>query len=186
VPEAYAAEVPYGVVVWLHGASAFDWPELLARWKPLCQRHDLILVAPKAADSTRWTAGEAGLVDRLLLEVAAAYHVDPARVVVCGQERGGTLAFVAAFRNREMIRAVAAVEAAPAARPPENDPVRRLAVYLATAHGSPIARAVESALAAFRQERIPVTAKNLGDVPRGLNAGELAELARWIDALDRI
>jgi serine protease Do len=186
VPEAYAAEVPYGVVVWLHAAGGFEWTELLARWKPLCQRHDLILVAPKAADSGRWTPGEVGLVNRLLLEVAAAYHVDPARVVVCGQEGGGTLAFVAAFRNREMIRAVVAVEAAPAARPPENDPVRRLAVYLATAHGSPIARAVESALAAFRQERIPVTAKNLGDVPRGLNAGELTELSRWIDALDRI
>ena len=34
--------------------------------------------------------------------------------------------------------------------------------------------------------KIPVTVKNLGDVPRYLNAEELAELARWIDTLDRI
>jgi serine protease Do len=186
VPEAYAADVPYGVVIWLHGAGGFDWPELLARWRPLCQRHDLILVAPKAADSAGWTPGEAGLVDRLLLEVVTAYHVDPARIAVCGQQAGGTLAFAAAFGNREAIRAVAAVEAAPAARPPENDPLRRLAVYLATAHGSRAAQAADSALGAFRQERIPVTLRNLGDAPRGLSGDELAELARWIDALDRI
>ena len=35
-----------------------------------------------------------------------------------------------------MIRAVAAVEAAPAAQPPENDPLHRLAVYVATASNS--------------------------------------------------
>ena len=115
VPEQYDADVPYGVVVWLHAAGGFDWPELLARWKPLCDRHDLILVAPKSADSTRWTPGEAALVDRLLSQVAATYNVDPARVVVHGYESGGALAFLAAFRNRQMIRAVAAVEAAPPA-----------------------------------------------------------------------
>ncbi len=186
VPEAYATDVPYGVVVWLHAAGGFDWAELLARWKPLCQRHDLILVAPKSVDSARWMPGEARLVDRLLLEVASIYQVDPARIVVHGQEAGGSLAFAAAFGNREMIRAVAAVEAVPAVRPPENDPLRRLAVYLATASNSRVARAVESALAAFRQERIPVTVKNLGEVSRGLNSGELAELARWIDMLDRM
>ena len=186
VPGAYAADVPYGVVVWLHAAGGFQWPDLLARWKPLCDRYDLILVAPKSVDSARWMPGEAALVDRLLLEVASAYHVDPARVVLYGEEEGGSLAFATAFGNREMVRAVAAVEAAPAARPPENDPLRRLAVYLARASNSRAAPGAESALAAFRQERIPVTVKNLGEASRGLNAGELAELVRWIDMLDRM
>ena len=84
VPEGYEADVPYGVVVWLHAAGGFDWQDLLARWKPLCDRYDLILVAPKSADSARWMPGEAALVDRLLVEVASTYNVDPARVVVHG------------------------------------------------------------------------------------------------------
>ena len=112
-PRAIERGVPYGVVVWLHAAGGFDWPELLARWKPLCDRYDLILVAPKSADATRWMPGEAALVDRLLAEVVSTYNVDPARIVVHGHEAGGSLAFLAAFRNRQMIRAVAAVEAAP-------------------------------------------------------------------------
>jgi len=186
VPEAYEPRAPYGVVMWLHAAGGFNWPELLARWKPLCDRYDLILVAPKSADATRWMPGEAALVDWLLAEVVATYNVDPARIVVHGHETGGTLAFLAAFRNRQMIRAVAAVEAAPTARPPENDPLHRLAVYVATASNSPVARSVELALAAFRQEKVPVTIKNLGDVSRYLDAGELAELVRWVDTLDRI
>ncbi len=186
VPEGYEAGVPYGVVVWLHAAAGFDWQELLARWKPLCDRYDLILVAPKSVDPARWTPGEAALVDRLLAEIAATYNVDPARVVVHGHEAGGSLAFLAAFRNRETIRAVAAVEAAPAGQPPENDPLHRMAVYIATASKSPVARPVEQAMALLRQKKIPVVLKNLGDVPRYLNPEELSELVRWIDTLDRI
>jgi len=34
--------------------------------------------------------------------------------------------------------------------------------------------------------KVPVTLKDLGEQPRYLNADELAELARWIDMLDRI
>ncbi len=178
--------VPYGVVIWLHAAGGFDWPELLARWKPLCDRYDLILVAPKSADAMRWMPGEAALVDWLLAEVVSTYNVDPARIVVHGHEAGGALAFLAAFRNRPMIRAVAAVEAAPTARPPENDPLHRLAVYVAMASNSPVARSIELARTAFRQEKVPVTVKNLGEVPRYLDAKELAELVRWVDMLDRI
>ena len=186
VPEGYDAAAPYGVVVWLHAAGGFDWQELLARWKPLCDRYDLILVAPKSVDAARWLPGEAALVDRLLAEITSTYNVDPARVVVHGREIGGSLAFLAAFRNREMIRAVAAVEAAPAGQPPESDPLGRLAIYMATASKSRVARPVELALATFRKMKIPVTVKSLGDVPRYLNAEELAELVRWIDTLDRI
>ncbi len=38
----------------------------------------------------------------------------------------------------------------------------------------------------MRSDEIPVVVKNLGATPRYLNAAELAELARWIDTLDRI
>ncbi len=135
--------MPHGVVVWLHAPGGFKWPELLARWKPLCDRHDLILVAPKSADAARWNPGELALVDRLLAEVTTTYNVDPARVVVHGYEGGGSLAFMAALRNRDVIRAVAAVEAVLPGQPPENDPLHRLAIYVGKAGKSPHARRIE-------------------------------------------
>ena len=125
-------------------------------------------------------------MDRLLAEVGTTYHVDPARVVLHGYEGGGAMAFLTAFHNREAVRAVAAVEAAPIGPPPENDPLHRLAVYLAWGQKSPAAGPVEKAAAVMRRLMIPVTAKSLGEVPRYLKADELAELARWIDMLDRI
>jgi len=186
VPEGYNAEVPHGAVMWLHPAGDFDWPKLLARWKPLCDRYDFILIAPKAVDSSRWSPGEAGFAARLFVQVAADYAVDPARVVVHGQDAGGEQAFLMAFRYRELIRGVAVIEAAPPGQPPENDPLNRLSVYLATASRSPAERSLEQAVAAFQEQKTPLTKKSLGEMPRSLNAEELAELARWIDMLDRI
>jgi serine protease Do len=186
VPEAPASGSPRGVVVWLHGPGGFDWKQLLAQWKPLCDRYDLILAAPKSSDPAHWMPGDVAMVDRLLADVTSKYHVDPARVVVFGCEGGGSVAFASAFHNRESIRAVAAVEAAPMVPPPENDPSHRLAVYIASAAKSPAAVPIKAAVAAMRQMKIPVVVKTLGATPRPLNDAELAELVRWIDTLDRI
>jgi serine protease Do len=186
VPEAYNTRAAYGVVVWLHGPGGFDWQETLTQWKPLCDRYGLIFVAPKSADSNRWTSGEVTLIDRVMMQVVGKYNVDPTRIVVHGYESGGVLAFLSAYRNRELFRGVAAVEAAPNGAPPENDPLARLTIYMATAEKSRLAKPVESAVAALRQMGMPVTVKSLGDVSRYLSSDELAELARWIDTLDRI
>jgi serine protease Do len=185
VPQV-SADVSCGVVVWLHGAGGFDGQELMARWKPLCDRYALILLAPKAADSARWMPREVAWIERLLAEIATGRKIDPTRIVVQGDESGGTQAFLLAFRNREVFRAVAAIEAVPTVRPPESDFPSPLAVYLATATQSPLARRAVSAVAALRDMNIPVTPKNLGNTPRSLDAHELAELVRWFDTLDRI
>lgn len=186
VPKSCQEGAPQGIVMWLHGSGGFDWPKLLASWQPLCDRHDLILIAPKAAEAEKWMPGEMGLVDRLLAEVSGKYLIDPARVIVSGQESGGALAFLAAHRNREAVRAVAAVDAMPAGAMPENEPPYRLAVYSAIASKSRWVRPIETANAAMRKMKIPVTVKSLGETPRAMNPEELAELARWIDMLDRI
>ena len=186
VPDAPASGPPRGVVVWLHGRGGFDWKQLLAQWKPLCDRYGLILVAPKSSNPAGWMPTDVALVDRLLADVSSKYRVDPTRVVVHGHESGGSIGFLAAFNNRELIRAVAAVEAAPLTPPPENDPAHRLAVYVASAAKSPFAKLIELAVATMSQEKIPVVVKSLGATPRYLNAAELAELVRWIDTLDRI
>jgi poly(3-hydroxybutyrate) depolymerase len=178
--------VPHGVVLWLHAAGGFEQQELMARWKPLCDRFDLILVAPKAVDPAKWEPNELEYLQKLLDKVKATYNTDPARMVAHGHEAGGTMACAAAFRHRDLLSAVAAVEANIAGRPAGNDPIHRLAIYAATAKKSPHAQAVEQAVAQIRQLKIPVTVKSLGDDPRYLKPEELEELVRWIDMLDRI
>jgi serine protease Do len=183
----YVPEGPsHGVVVWLHGQGGYDWKKLLADWKPLCDRYNLILVAPKPLDSNRWLPSDMALIDRLLAEVTSKYDVDPTRVVVHGHQDGGTLAFLSAFHNRDVIRAVAVVEATPMGPAPENDPPHRLAVYVATAGKSPLAAGVQASVKTMREMKIPVVVKSLSATPRYLSVAELGELVRWIDTLDRI
>ncbi|MHB1035906.1 MAG: PDZ domain-containing protein [Pirellulales bacterium] len=188
VPAGYDPATAHGVVLWLHSAGGFRDQELVDRWKPLCDRHDLVLVAPKAADPARWQPREVTFVRKVLEKVAATYTIDPARIVACGEQGGGTLAYLAAFRNRDLVRAVAAVDALlPAGTaPPDNEPDHPLAFYLAAAKKSPQARAMAAAVAGLREMQYPVAVKDLGDAARPLTTGELDELARWIDSLDRI
>lgn len=186
VPNTYRPDATYGIVVWLQAPGHFDWKELLARWQPLCDQYDLILVAPQSSDAARWAPGEAALVDRLLVQVATNYHVDPMRVVVHGYRGGGAMAFLAAFRNRQAIRAVAAVEAVPVGVVPENDPLLRFSVYLASASASPNARAIQPTIETLQQRKIPLATRDLGATPRYLDPGEVSQLVRWIDMLDRI
>ncbi len=186
VPENYDPNVPYGLVVWLHGDRGLDWGKAVASWKPLCERYDLILAAPKSADSKSWTPREVDLVNHLIAEIEGKYNVDPLRVVAHGYETGGTLASFVALRNREAIRGMAVVDAPMTALPQENDPQYRFEVYLAASGKSPAVRSMGKISAMLRDMNVPLIVKKLGDEPRYLNSEELAELARWIDMLDRI
>lgn len=182
VPERYDPRVAYGVVVWLHGAGGFDNDKLVRRWKDLCARDDLILVAPKSADPARWTAAEAPFVAEMLRRVGDDYHTDPARVVAHGFQTGGSLALLVAVQQRQRVRGVAAVHALLAGPLPENDPDARLDFYVVTGEGTKAAQAVEP----LRQRLFTVVLSQQKPPARYLNDDELGELLRWIDSLDKI
>ena len=186
VPERYDPAVPYGLIVWLQGPGKFDWDGLLARWKSHCDRNELILLAPKPAGADGWQPGESDLVRKLLDEVRSAYTVDPARIVLHGHGTGGRLAYLVAFSDPDVVRAVAVVDAPIAGRPPGHDPVHPVAYYVAWAKKSPDADRIEASVRRLRQMKYPVTVKPLGDEARYLSAEELSELVRWVDVLDRI
>jgi serine protease Do len=186
VPESYDPAFSYGVLVWLHGPGGYKWEEVLAEWKPICDRHDLILVAPKSANPAMWMPGEFEFIAKLVGEIRSEYRVDPLRNAAFGQEMSGSIASLAALRNFDDFRAWAAVDAPLAAPPPEIDPAHRFAVYLATFKKSRQAKAVEASLEKIRAQSIPLTVKKLGDNPRPLKTEELEELARWVDMLDRM
>jgi poly(3-hydroxybutyrate) depolymerase len=186
VPEGYRADVPHGIVLWLHGSEGLKEKELAAQWKPLCDRHDLILVAPKGTSGGRRRPGELRLIPAILAPVASSYTIDPARVVVAGREGGGAAAYQAAFRQEGLFRGAAAIEAPLTGAVPERDAISSLAFFVARAAASPLAGPIQQTIARLRAAKFPVTVKELGPQPRDLTPDELAELARWIDTLDRI
>jgi serine protease Do len=188
VPEDYSPRVPHGVVVWLHAGGGIKQDELLALWRPLCERYDFILLVPKSSDATKWQPTEARFIRRVLDEVMKTYAVDPARVVVHGHEGGAAMAYLVGMVNDDVVRAVAAVSA-PLPRVsnlPETDPVHRLAFYTTLATKTEQTAATEAGIKRLREAKYPVVVKEIGEQARYLTAEELEELVRWFDSLDRI
>jgi serine protease Do len=185
VPETYNSHVPYGLVVWLHPAGGSKEDELLKQWKPICEANDLILIAPKSAESARWQRTELEFIRKAIDDAVQKYHIDKTRVVAVGQDAGGGMAYLLAAQNRELIRGVAAINTPlpPSMRVPTNDPVQRLALFTTVSKKSP--PSVATGIKRLRDAKFPVTQIDVGETPRPLNADELAQLARWIDSLDR-
>jgi serine protease Do len=188
VPENYHPEVPHGVVIWLHGTEGINRETLTARWKAACEKHHFIVLAPQASNPSKWEPTDAAFVRKTLDDLSSHYNVDRSRIAAYGYQASGSMAFLVALHHLDRVRAVVAIDAAPPARTvlPENDPLTRLAFYLATAEKSPAAAGAKAAAERLKQALYPVTVHSLGEQTRDLTEGELAELVRWLDSLDRL
>jgi serine protease Do len=188
VPETYNAKVSHGVVLWLHASGGYKEDELVESWKAHCAKHEMILLAPKSADVLKWQRTELEFIRKTLDDVLGKYNVDRKRIVVAGQEGGGAMAYLFAFANRELTQGVVAIAASlPSGTSiPPNDPVMRQAFFITSAKKSSAAAQVQATIEQLRAAKYPVTVKDVGESSRPLTAEEHAELARWMDALDRI
>ncbi len=187
VPVDYNPRIEYGLVVYLTAPGTFQREAFADRWREAGEENDLIVIAPQPKDAERWTRTEVDFIKKAVDQGVATYNIDPTRVVVYGHQAGGAMAYLTAFEHRDRFTGVVAVDAGLPLRMqlPDNDPISRLAIYTTLVKSSPIAERVEAGIEAFREMKYPVTVTELGS-PRELNAGELAELVRWVDALDRL
>jgi hypothetical protein len=98
------------------------------------------------------------------------------------------MAYLVGFEHTDRVRAIVAIDAVPPLRTrlPETDPIKRLAFFIGQAEKSATAPLMKALLAALNEAKFPVTKKSLSEQPRDLTDDELAELGRWLDALDRI
>ncbi len=186
VPASYQPDVPHGLVVWFHDPEGFEWDELLGQWKAECDRGQWILLAPKASDPKRWVRTELPLVRKLIDQLSADYSIDPARIVLAGRDAGGTMALLAASQNREVVRGIGLVDAPLPGRIAANEPLERLAFFIARSEKSRHAAAITAGVERLREAKYPVTLKDLGEDPRPMNPEERAEFSRWVDTLDRL
>jgi serine protease Do len=187
VPENYKPEVPHGILLWLHASGGDEPSELFARWSALCKANDLILLAPQATDVVKWSPTDSEFVMKCLETASARYRIDPSRVVAHGYQAGGAMAYYLAFAHRDTFTGVAAIDAPlpGMGKIADNEPGKRLSVFAGTCTNARFAERIAASLTALRAAEYPVTVKELGAEPRYLQADELTELVRWIDALDR-
>jgi serine protease Do len=188
VPANYHPGVPHSLVVVLSAPGPVDKDKLAERWKDVCESRQLIVLAPMSAAADKWQPTETAFVRKTIDDVIGRYNIDTTRIAAYGYQAGGAMAYLVGFEHVDRIRAIAAVDSAPPprAKVPDSDPINTLAFYLGTAEKSPAAAALKALIARLQAAKLPVTQKSLGAQPRDLTADELAELARWVDTLDRI
>lgn len=187
VPENYHPGRSYSLVVTLHAPSAFDQEKLVEMWKPICERDNVIVLAPKSVDPKRWQPTEVAFVRKAIEDVLGRYSIDRLRIAVHGYQAGGAMAYLVGVAHRDVVRAIVAVDAAPPARTqfPENDPIQRLALYLVSIEKTKSAAVVEQIAKRLGEAKFPVSLAKLG-TPRDLQAEEWDRVVRWLDTLDRI
>jgi membrane-associated protease RseP (regulator of RpoE activity) len=186
VPKNYDPRVASGLLVWLHGTNGPKDEELLERWSALCDANNTILLAPKAANGSRWLPPELDFIRKTIDQARATYSVDANRIAAVGPELGGQIAYVLAFGNPGLIRGVAAIDAPLAGRMIETDPAHLLAIYTTKAQKGRTSAAIAAGVERLKTLKFPVTIHDLGESGRDLKAEELPELLRWIDTLDRL
>ena len=187
LPGDFDKSVPHGVIIWLAAPGQSDDAELTKRWAAACNKHNLIVLAPRSENDRRWNPTEIEFIRKTLNKLIQDYNIDENRIVAHGNQGGASMAFLVAFRNRELVRAVAAVDAAVPGRMVlrANDPVERLAFYFSRPKSSKLAEKIDDDIERLRKFKYPVTEnEQTGD--DYLDADSIKSLARWIDTLDRI
>jgi predicted esterase len=187
VPANYHPQLAHGLLVMLPAPGPVDRDKLAERWKMVAEERQLIVLVPMSATSDKWEPTETEFIRKTLDDCLTRFNIDRSRLAVYGHQTGGTLAWLFGCENIDRVRAIVAVNATPPQRLaiPDNDPINRLAFFIATAEKSPAGKIGKQLAEHLSEEKFPVTEFTI-DKPRDLSPEELSDLGRWLDALDRI
>jgi poly(3-hydroxybutyrate) depolymerase len=128
---------------------------------------------------------------RLLQTAGSRWRIDPRRVVIAGEGKGGQLAYALALRGRKLVRGVAVVDS-PLPRTlelPENSPSERLAVLSVETQNTPLSLLVRKDLEKFEAAGYPVTQivrRGEEQQDAAIDGATRAKIGRWINGLDRL
>jgi S1-C subfamily serine protease len=189
VPEDYDPNISYGILIWLHPSRDEIKPEsFLDVWKPVCNQHHLILMAPRAENPQGWLTSEADLVQQEVRALLRQYTIDRTRVVTHGLRNGGDFALYLGFDARDLIRGVAAFGGALPQPPKENVANQRLSFFLAAGASDPRIEAVRAVPAKLKELYFPTQFHEVPNHGDGYvtDLAVFEQLVLWIIGLDRL
>jgi poly(3-hydroxybutyrate) depolymerase len=181
---------PIGLLLWLGDGKNESAEALAEAWQRPVRRDGLILLIAEPGDAAGWSTDHMEYLVRLLQTAMARFDLDPRRIIVAGEGKGGQLAYAFAFAARKFIRGVAAIDS-PLPRTlelPDNNPNERLAVLSVQTQNTPLSLLIRQDLKKMEEAGYPATQivrQSEADRPAMLDSSTRAKIARWIDGLDR-
>jgi serine protease Do len=187
VPESYAPAQSYSLLVWLHPTNTTMEATLYREWKTICEQRGIILLAPKTSTRTGWTPNHAEYVRDAVVDFQKKYNIDASRTAVHGLASGGEFAASVAFRFPELFRGIALASAALKEAPPEHSPEFQVQFHLIYGDRDPEGGLVQRTAAGLSKLKFPVTLRKIEGHRAGYPSKDaVEEMARWLDALDRL
>ncbi len=187
VPGEDAENTQLAALLWIENSSNAKADDIFRAWQLQCDKREIVLIVPRPAKEDHWERTDLEYLHRLLERAIAQYKIDPRRVVVGGRGSTGSIAWPLGLASRDMVRGIAAV-AAPLPRQtkvPQNDPAQRLAVFAAIPAKKELAAQIAVGLKGISDAGFNVTTLTTQSVTGELKESERADLANWIDTLDR-
>lgn len=186
VPENYDPNISHGLLIWLHPAGETLEAKLRELWKPWCDRHHLILLAPRADNPTGWLTSELDAIQNDARDLLKSYTIDRERIAAHGLGNGASFAMLLGFDARALVRGVAAIGGLLVQPAKDNLAGQRLSFHLLAGERDPDLEELKLVPAQLRAKKYPVLFRVLPGMGTGYpDADAAAEIARWLDQLDR-
>lgn len=187
VPESYSPAQSYSLLVWLHPGNTTMEATIYREWKTICDQRGIVLLAPKTSTRTGWTPNHAEYVRDVVADFRSKYNIAPSRSAVHGLGNGGEFAASVAFQFPELFRGIALASAPLKTRPPEHTPEFQVQFHLIYGDRDPEGALVQKTAGGLSQLKFPVTLRKVTGHRAGYPpADAVEEMARWLDALDRL
>jgi len=189
VPTNYDANASYAVLLWLHPVGKGkdkDLEDFQKAWQTFCEENHIILILPKAENENGWLSSESDALIQIVQEVTSQYTVDRQRVVAHGMGIGGQMAFYLGFTARDLIRGVATTGAVMTSTVRDNIASQRLQFFVTAGGKDPLVKEIQESKDKLTAGKFSAIYREVPDLGHQyLDARTLAELVRWLDALDR-
>lgn len=187
VPDSYSPAQSYSLLVWLHPSNTTMEATMYREWKTICEQRGIILLAPKTSTRTGWTPNHAEYVRDVVADFREKYNVADSRTAVHGLGNGGEFAASVAFRFPELFRGIALASAPLKNAPPEHSPEFQVQFHLIYGDRDPAGALVQKTAAGLSKLKFPVTLRKANGHRAGYPPSDaVEEMARWLDALDRL
>lgn len=187
VPTRYRPDEALSLVIFLHPALKTLERDVLQAWRAECELRGIILLAPKIEGPAGWSPNDLEFLVDLIGHVKERYSIAPQRTAVIGMESSAQAAALLAFRQPELIDGLALIDSKPLGQVPENTPERSLSLYCLVRGKSLDAARWPQSIELLRKQGYPsvLTTAEESEAPYPVEA-QNAELARWVDSLDRL
>ena len=186
IPETYDPAFAHGLLVVLPDPGEKDIANLIRHWRDVCNETRTILLVPQARDERSWEKSETQFIRKTMDNLRKDYRIDADRIAVFGEDSSGAMAFLTGFKNRELVRGIAAVDAGiPRSSPaPFNEPLQRLSIWIVSPQEGRMTRRIDGNVALLRKLKFPVTIQTLESTEV---TDEIRQnVMRWLDTLDRL